>query len=200
MSENIQKLSIYEADEGIRAMICASLLAHDLDEYCKVLDVEAFKGAESGMLYLCDPAQKKALMADSLLPEYDILVKPVRLGGLLDRIVAYVSFQQGTKGERRISIGSYELDPAHNLLSKNGTADITRLTEKETAILCLLHAANGGIVTRAQMLEQVWGYVQGVETHTLETHIYRLRQKIEGDASAPILLLTQENGYSLALG
>ena len=77
--------------------------------------------------------------------------------------------------------------------------DVVRLTEKETALLMCLYAAGGGNVSRQMLLDKVWSYVEGVETHTLETHIYRLRQKMEKDPSSPKILLTQGDGYSLAL-
>jgi DNA-binding response OmpR family regulator len=73
-----------------------------------------------------------------------------------------------------------------------------RLTEKETAILKYLYRAGDRIVTRDVLLSEVWGYNSGVTTHTLETHIYRLRQKIERDPSHAELLVTESGGYKLA--
>ena len=73
-----------------------------------------------------------------------------------------------------------------------------RLTEKETAILKYLYRAGDRIVTREVLLSEVWGYNSGVTTHTLETHIYRLRQKIERDPSQAELLVTESGGYKLA--
>ena len=70
------------------------------------------------------------------------------------------------------------------------------LTEKETAILRYLYRA-GETVPRETLLQEVWGYNSGVTTHTLETHIYRLRQKIEKDAAAPAILVTEAGGYKL---
>lgn len=72
-----------------------------------------------------------------------------------------------------------------------------RLTEKEVAILVFLHKSGGKPVTREALLSHVWDYADGVETHTLETHIYRLRQKIEEDPSSPKILLTQGDGYKI---
>jgi DNA-binding response OmpR family regulator len=73
----------------------------------------------------------------------------------------------------------------------------TRLTEKETAILRYLYRAGKTPVPRDQLLTEVWGYNSGVTTHTLETHIYRLRQKIEKDPSNATLLVTEGGGYKL---
>src|ERR1700724_1104618 len=72
-----------------------------------------------------------------------------------------------------------------------------RLTEKETAILRFLYRAGQLPVSRETLLQEVWGYNSGVTTHTLETHIYRLRQKIEKDAANPEILVTEAGGYKL---
>ena len=72
-----------------------------------------------------------------------------------------------------------------------------RLTEKETNILKFLYRSNDGVVPRDVLLHEVWGYNAGVTTHTLETHIYRLRQKIEPDPSNARLLVTESGGYRL---
>lgn len=93
-----------------------------------------------------------------------------------------------------IPIGPYLLKPYDYLLVSEGE-DLIRLTEKETAILVCL--SSGKTLSRQELLNAVWAYVDGVETHTLETHIYRLRQKIEKDPSQPAFLLTEEDGYRL---
>ena len=72
-----------------------------------------------------------------------------------------------------------------------------RLTEKETAILRYLYRAGQRPVSREILLQEVWGYNSGVTTHTLETHIYRLRQKVEKDAAVPAILVTEAGGYKL---
>src|SRR4029078_457354 len=84
------------------------------------------------------------------------------------------------------------------LLTPNGSK--MRLTQKETAILRYLYRAGQRPVSRETLLQEVWGYNSGLTTHTLETHIYRLRQKIEKDAAAPAILVTEAGGYKLVLG
>lgn len=96
-----------------------------------------------------------------------------------------------------LPIGPFVLETGTNLW-KGGSAEV-RLTEKETAIIAHLYKAGGKAVGREELLDAVWAYVQGVETHTLETHIYRLRQKIEPNPSEPAILLTDGEGYRLAL-
>ena len=76
-------------------------------------------------------------------------------------------------------------------------ANKVRLTEMETSILRYLYRAGQRPVSRETLLQEVCGYDSGVTTHTLETHIYRLRQKIEKDAAAPAILITEAGGYKL---
>jgi DNA-binding response OmpR family regulator len=76
--------------------------------------------------------------------------------------------------------------------------DKVRLTEKETSLLRYLYRAGQRPVSRETLLQEVWGYNSGMTTHTVETHIYRLRQKIEKDAAAPAILVSEAGGYKLA--
>ena len=94
------------------------------------------------------------------------------------------------------AIGPYTFRPSAKLLvgEKGGKV---RLTEKETAILRYLFRAGQKSISRDVLLQEVWGYNSGVTTHTLETHIYRLRQKIERDPSNARLLVTEDGGYRL---
>lgn len=126
------------------------------------------------------------------IPEANIFYTPVRLGTILDRIQ---QIQAQPAVREQINIGPYSLDETTLSLKRNGT--MIRLTEKETEILKILVHANGRVVKKEDMLRGVWGYAENVETHTLETHIYRLRQKIEEDPASPKILLTQGAGYRL---
>lgn len=127
----------------------------------------------------------------------DYIVKPFRFGILLARMRAQLrSHEQAETAE--LQIGDYVFRPGLKILEpQNGAAKI-RLTEKETNILKFLHRAGGQAVARDKLLHEVWGYNAQVSTHTLETHIYRLRRKIEADPSEATLLLTLDGGYALA--
>ncbi|HWW49163.1 MAG TPA: response regulator transcription factor [Xanthobacteraceae bacterium] len=125
----------------------------------------------------------------------DYVVKPFRFAVLLARIRAQLRQHEASE-DAVFSIGRYSFRPGSKLLTDADSKKI-RLTEKETAILRFLYRAGLHPVSRETLLQEVWGYNSGVTTHTLETHIYRLRQKIEKDAATPELLVTEAGGYKL---
>ena len=125
----------------------------------------------------------------------DYVTKPFRLGVLLARIRAQLR-QHEQSEDAVFTIGPYTFKPAAKLLV-DGNGSKIRLTEKETSILKYLYRAGERVVTRDVLLHEVWGYNAGVTTHTLETHIYRLRQKIEKDPSQAEILITETGGYKL---
>ena len=125
----------------------------------------------------------------------DYVIKPFRFAVLLARIRAQLRQHEASE-DAVFNIGPYTFRPSSKLLlSPKGSK--VRLTEKETAILRYLYRAGQKPVSRETLLQEVWGYNSGVTTHTLETHIYRLRQKVEKDASVPTILVTEAGGYKL---
>ncbi len=126
----------------------------------------------------------------------DYVTKPFRLGILLARLRAQLR-QHEQSEDAVFAIGPYSFRPAAKLLVHGTTQQKVRLTEKETAILKYLFRAGDKTVGRDQLLGEVWGYNAGVTTHTLETHVYRLRQKIEADPSNAEILVTEPGGYKL---
>jgi DNA-binding response OmpR family regulator len=125
----------------------------------------------------------------------DYITKPFKFAVLLARIRAQLR-QHEQSEDAVFAIGHYTFKPASKLLVDERGAKV-RLTEKETSILKYLYRAGEKVVTRDVLLHEVWGYNAGVTTHTLETHIYRLRQKIEKDPSRAELLVTELGGYKL---
>jgi DNA-binding response OmpR family regulator len=126
----------------------------------------------------------------------DYVTKPFRMGVLLARIRAQLR-QHEQSEDATFAIGPYNFRPSIKLLLDPTTNRKVRLTEKETAILKYLYRAGERAVGRDTLLGEVWGYNAGVTTHTLETHIYRLRQKIERDPSHAEILVTEPGGYRL---
>lgn len=125
----------------------------------------------------------------------DYVVKPFRFAVLLARIRAQLRQHQQSE-DAVFSIGPYTFKPGAKLLVEEDGRKI-RLTEKETAILKFLYRTGKEPVGRDILLHEVWGYNSGVTTHTLETHIYRLRQKIERTPSQAEILVTEAGGYKL---
>ncbi|RJF81402.1 DNA-binding response regulator [Azospirillum cavernae] len=126
----------------------------------------------------------------------DYVAKPFRLGVLLARLRAQLRQFEQTE-DAVFAIGPYSFRPAAKLLLDEVKNRKIRLTEKETAILKYLYRAGDQVVGRDILLGEVWGYNADVTTHTLETHVYRLRQKIESDPSSAEILVTEPGGYRL---
>ncbi|QRM53512.1 response regulator transcription factor [Sinorhizobium sp. BG8] len=125
----------------------------------------------------------------------DYVTKPFRFAVLLARIRAQLR-QHESSEDATFTVGPYTFKPGQKLLTMENGQKI-RLTEKEAAIIRYLYRADQRVVTRDVLLEEVWGYNSGVTTHTLETHVYRLRQKIERDPSNAEILVTENGGYKI---
>ena len=126
----------------------------------------------------------------------DYIVKPFHLAALLARMRAQL--RQYERSEDAVfTIGPFSFRPASKVLQDDKANRKIRLTEKETAILKFLYRAGEKVTSRDVLLNEVWGYNTGVTTHTLETHVYRLRQKIERDPSNAEILITAPGGYRL---
>ena len=126
---------------------------------------------------------------------YDYVLKPFRFSVILARI-RYHLRDYDAREAAVLRIGEYVFKPSSKLLIRAAGSKCL-LTEKEVAILKFLYRANSVVVTREVLLRELWGYNSNVTTHTLETHIYRLRQKIELDPSDAQILVTEGGGYKL---
>lgn len=143
------------------------------------------EGLSCPMLLLTEGLQSSA---------HESIAKPFRFSALLARLHALAT-HHAADGDALVKIGPYTFHPAAKLLQAGQRK--VRLTEKETNILKFLHAS-AGTVPRDILLHEVWGYGPAVATHTLETHIYRLRKKIEQDPARAQILLTEGGGYRLS--
>lgn len=126
----------------------------------------------------------------------DFVTKPFRLGVLLARLRAQLRSHEQSE-DAVYNVGPYVFRPASKILEDRTSGKKIRLTEKETAILKYLYRSSDRVVSRDVLLGEVWGYNAGVTTHTLETHVYRLRQKIEPDTAKAQILVTESGGYRL---
>ena len=175
------------------AVLDVGLPDTDGRELCKRMRKAGFKSPVV-MLTGHDSDADTILGLDSGANDY--ITKPFKLPILLARLRAQL--RQHEQSENAVfQLGPYMFKPAQKMLVDEKERKI-RLTEKETNILKFLYRAPEGVVPRDVLLHEVWGYNAGVTTHTLETHIYRLRQKIEPDPSNASLLVTESGGYRLA--
>ncbi|HFB2048761.1 MAG: response regulator transcription factor [Hyphomicrobiaceae bacterium] len=126
---------------------------------------------------------------------YTYIIKPFKFAVLLAHIRAQIQRHEQTK-DLFLTLGHYTFRPNLKLLV-DGEGTKVQLTEKETSILEFLYHAGEKVMSRNVLLHEIWGYNMLASTHTLETHIYRLRQKIERDPANAKILVTMTGGYKL---
>ncbi|MBD1546501.1 response regulator transcription factor [Roseibium aggregatum] len=206
----VEQLSLYDEFETIQADSAASGIAMAKEEHVDLLLMDVglpdIDGREAVKLLRKNGFKAPVIMltghdtdSDTILGleagANDYVPKPFKFAVLLARIRAHLR-QHEQSEDATFSIGRYSFRPAAKLMLDEKGSKV-RLTEKETSILKFLYRAGEKPVTRDVLLHEVWGYNSGVTTHTLETHIYRLRQKIERDPSNAELLVTEAGGYKL---
>ncbi|MEK9660835.1 MAG: response regulator transcription factor [Alphaproteobacteria bacterium] len=191
-SSGAEALEVAKQDYFDAVVLDVGLPDMDGREVCRLLRRNGVK-APIIMLTGHDTDADQILGLDAGANDY--VTKPFRLNVLLARLRAQLR-QHEQSEDAVFTIGGYTFQPAAKLLV-DAEGKKVRLTEKETAILKYLYRAGEKVVTRETLLGEVWGYNAGVTTHTLETHVYRLRQKIESDPSNARLLVTESGGYRL---
>ena len=181
-----------KADHSDLVILDVNLPDMDGREACKILRKNGYKGPVI-MLTAQGSESDTILGLDSGANDY--VTKPFRFAVLLARIRAHLRQHEHSE-DAIFKVGPYTFKPSAKMLVREDARKI-RLTEKETAIIKFLLRAGEQIVSRDVLLHDVWGYNAGVTTHTLETHVYRLRQKIERDPSHAEILVTEGGGYKL---
>lgn len=169
-------VTIIEDDEKFAPLLISALKSYGFDDVKILGSSEEAKSSEI------------VLSAQT----HSFLSKPLRFGALLEKL----SLPDQDNGSSLISLGPFELDIIMNIL-KDEKGQTIKITEKERNILLTLMECAPLMLKREELLEKIWGYGEGINTHTLETHIYRLRQKIEKNASEPEFLKTEKDGYRL---
>jgi DNA-binding response OmpR family regulator len=201
-SEGFATLEASTAGEGVQAaqdrkpdLILLDVDLPDMDgrEACRQMRE---KGVAAPIIMLTAATADEDTVKGLDAGANDYVTKPYKFAVLLARIRAQLRTHEQSEGAV-FRLGSYEFRPANKILVDSQQRKI-RLTEKETNILKYLYRAGEKPVSREELLAEVWGYNAGVTTHTLETHVYRLRQKIEADPANARLLLTEAGGYRLA--
>ncbi len=199
-----EEFETYEAATGEAALALLKELNFDImlmdvglpdidgRELCRLIRRQGIK-APIIMLTARDGEADTILGLDAGANDY--ITKPFKISILLARLRAHLR-QHEQSDDAVFTIGPYQFRPSAKVLIAGDSRKI-RLTEKETAILKYLYRAGNQMITRETLLNEVWGYNAAVTTHTLETHVYRLRQKIETDPSNADILVTATGGYQL---
>ncbi len=202
----IDEFDVYEAEDGHQAIERAKTEMHDLvildvglpdidgREVCRLMRKQ---GVKCPVVMLTGHATDSDTILGLDAGANDYVAKPFKFPVLLARIRAQLR-QHEQSEDAVFAIGPYSFRPGAKLLVDEADRKV-RLTEKETSILKFLYRSSGRTVEREVLLREVWGYNAGVTTHTLETHIYRLRQKIEPDPAQATILITDAGGYRLAM-
>lgn len=201
LHEAFRPVQASTATEGVRMAreVRADLILLDVDlpdmdgrEACRLLRKD---GVSTPIIMLTGQSSDSDTVLGLESGANDYVTKPFRFAVLLARIRAHLRSHEQSE-DAVFRIGPYEFRPAAKVLIDDKAKKV-RLTEKETNILKYLFRAGAKAVSREELLTEVWGYNAGVTTHTLETHIYRLRQKIEPEPGQARLLLTDAGGYRL---
>ncbi len=150
-----------------------------------------------------DVRKKSILLAGQNYPVdikefFHVFEMPYRAGALVDVIRRFFGSGPAYNVPAEIPLGNAVFRPRESVFIPENAGNPLSLTEKERDILLALYQAGKDGLERSVLLDKVWAYVQGVETHTLETHIYRLRRKIEADPAAPTLLINDDGQYKLS--
>ena len=188
-TETLQKLRVQSFD-----MIVMDLhpLNNDSLEACRVTYAQNVK-CPILLLTERDEISSSVFGQDARVSDY--IIKPFKFPILLARINVQLRMYEKSY-DSAFTLGPYTFHPAMKILKTHDNNEI-QLTEKETDILKFLYHTVEDLVPRDILLHEVWGYNNSVTTHTLETHIYRLRQKIERNPSVAELLVTEDGGYRL---
>ena len=202
----MEEFDVYEAEDGHRGLERIKNEVHDLvildvglpdidgREVCRLMRKQ---GVKCPIIILTGHATDSDTILGLDAGANDYVAKPFKFPVLLARIRAQLR-QHEQSEDAVFPVGPYTFRPGAKMLVDEDERKI-RLTEKETNILMFLYRSGGRTVEREVLLREVWGYNAGVTTHTLETHIYRLRQKIEPDPANASILITEAGGYRLSM-
>ncbi len=185
-------IKLLKAEHADLVILDVNLPDMDGREACKVMRRGGYKGP---VIMLTGQTSESDTILGLDSGANDYVTKPFRFAVLLARIRAHLRQHEHSE-DAVFKVGPYTFKPSAKMLVREDNRKV-RLTEKETAIIKFLLRSGEQIVSRDVLLQDVWGYNAGVTTHTLETHVYRLRQKIERDPSHAEILVTEGGGYKL---
>jgi len=194
-----ESLSVTEAislivKEHFDCILIDSNLANvSLSNLCKNIRQE---GVRSPIILVAEELGEDVAIVALDAGANDYVLKPFKINVLVAKIRSNIrQFEQSEFAILRF--GRFSFKPGDKILLNNSSKEEVRLTDKETAIIKLLYLSGGEVVTRATLLEEVWGYNTTLTTHTLETHIYRIRQKVGNASSGQDFIATESEGYRM---
>ena len=174
-------------------LIDSSLADVSLSNLCKNIRQE---GVRSPIILVAEELGEDGAIVALDAGANDYVLKPFKINVLVAKIRSNIrQFEQSEFAILRF--GRFSFKPGDKILLNNSSKEEVRLTDKETAIIKLLYLSGGEVVTRATLLEEVWGYNTTLTTHTLETHIYRIRQKVGNTSSGQDFIATESEGYRM---
>ena len=174
-------------------LIDSSLADVSLSNLCKNIRQE---GVRSPIILVAEELGEDVAIVALDAGANDYVLKPFKINVLVAKIRSNIrQFEQSEFAILRF--GRFSFKPGDKILLNNSSKEEVRLTDKETAIIKLLYLSGGEVVTRATLLEEVWGYKTTLTTHTLETHIYRIRQKVGNASSGQDFIATESEGYRM---
>ena len=174
-------------------LIDSSLADVSLSNLCKNIRQE---GVRSPIILVAEELGEDVAIVALDAGANDYVLKPFKINVLVAKIRSNIrQFEQSEFAILRF--GRFSFKPGDKILLNNSSKEEVRLTDKETAIIKLLYLSGGEVVTRATLLEEVWGYNTTLTTHTLETHIYRIRQKVGDASSGQDFIATESEGYRM---
>ncbi len=162
-----------------------------VDDNKSILNSLKSKGGNKPLIYLSSKD-------DDFADIYQVINKPFSLSNFIDVIKSAINTFENSK-EGSLEFNNYILYPAAKEIVNLRNHKTTKLTEKEVAIIKYLYKNKDKIIGKNDLMQEVWGYAADVATHTVETHIYRLRQKVECDDLSAQLILTSIGGYQLKM-
>jgi DNA-binding response OmpR family regulator len=180
-------------------LVILDLMLPELDGF-RVLRALREEGDRVPILILTARGEESDKVRGLRLGADDYVTKPFGLLELLARVEALLRRAQGgappEPKQAVLRFGEIVVDTASRVVSRNGVA--VELAPKEFELLRALLHGKGAVISRLDLMRQVWGYSDAVVTRTVDTHVAELRRKLEADPASPRHILTvRKVGYRL---
>ena len=184
----------WHADNSIFDLL---IMGEDGKSYSISSFLEFIKEAQitNKILFMIEYGSGEVLISERSTDQYHVINKPFRFQHFMKKINILLAKLSGENNVYHV-VGPFVFFPKRKMIKTNDRKEI-ELTEKEVDILRCLLSTDEEIVDREKLLKQVWNYNLDVTTHTLDTHIYRLRQKLEKNPSIPRLIISEGGGFKI---